>query len=58
MPIEVKELHIRVSVNAPADGRPAGVPGPASGEDVAARDALVAECIDQVLQVLRDQKER
>jgi hypothetical protein len=58
MPIEIKELHIRVSVNAPAGGKPAGVPGPAPGEDGDARDAHVAECVDKVLQVLRDQRER
>ena len=56
MPIEIKELHVRVSVSAPAGGRPAGAPGP--DPDVDARQALVAECVDQVLQVLRDQRER
>ena len=58
MPIEIKELLIRVSVNAPASGKPAGVPGPAPAEDGDARDALATECVDRVLQVLRDQKER
>jgi Family of unknown function (DUF5908) len=56
MPIEIKELHIRVSVTAPAGDRPAGAPGP--GPDADARQTLVAECVDQVLQVLRDQRER
>ena len=57
MPIEIKELHIRVSVNAPAGGEPAGAPGPAPGAE-ATPAALVAECVEQVLQILRDQKER
>jgi hypothetical protein len=57
MPIEIKELHVRVSVTAPSAGdRPAAAPGPAADAD--ARQALVAECVDQVLQVLRDQRER
>jgi hypothetical protein len=58
VPIEIKELHIRVSVSAPAGGKPAGAPGPALAADGDARQALVAECVEEVLQVLRDEKER
>jgi hypothetical protein len=58
VPIEIKELHIRVSVNAPAGGKPAGAPGPAPGADGAARQALVTECVEQVLKTLCDQRER
>jgi hypothetical protein len=58
MPIMIKELHIRVSVNPPDAGKPAGVPGPAPGAAGDARQALVAECVEQVLQVLHDEKER
>jgi Family of unknown function (DUF5908) len=58
MPIEIKELHIRVSVSPPAGGKPAGAPGPAAGADGDAHQALVAECVEQVLQILRDRKER
>lgn len=57
MPIEIRELHIRVSVEA-AGEQPAGAPTAAPGADDEARRALVAECVEQVLQVLRDQKER
>jgi hypothetical protein len=58
VPIEIKELHIRVSVNAPAGDKPAGAPGPGPGAAGKAQQALVAECVEQVLQVLRDRKER
>ncbi len=58
MPIEIRELHIRVSVSAPAGGRPAGAPGGDPGADAAGRQALVAECVEQVLEVLRDRRER
>ena len=58
MPIEIKELHIRVSVNTPAGSKPAGAPGPEPGAEGDARQALVADCVEQVLQVLRDQRER
>jgi Family of unknown function (DUF5908) len=58
VPIEIKELRIRVSVDTPARSRPAGAPGPAPGAEADAREALVADCVEQVLQVLRDQRER
>jgi Family of unknown function (DUF5908) len=58
VPIEIKELHIRVSVNTPAGSKPAGAPGPEPGAEADARQALVADCVEQVLQVLRDLRER
>ena len=58
MPIEIKELHIRVSVTAPAAPSPAGAPGPAPGAENESREALVAECVERVLEILRDRKER
>ena len=58
MPIEIKELHIRVSVSSSGDSKPAGAPGPAPGADAEGRQALVSECVEQVLAILRDQRER
>lgn len=60
MPIEIRELHIRVSVTAPAGGgAPAGAPVRSAGtDDAAAREALVADCVERVLEVLHDRKER
>lgn len=58
MPIEIRELHIRMSVTTPEGGGPAGAPGPAPGADGEARQALVAECVEQVVEMLRDQRER
>ena len=59
MPIEIRELHIRVAVDAgPAHaGAAAQGPGapPAAGGD---KDALVAECVDQVMAILQSKKER
>ncbi|MFZ2448935.1 MAG: DUF5908 family protein [Methylovulum miyakonense] len=60
MPIEIKELHIRVSVTAP---QPNGQPdsgktgsGGAPGHDD--KEAIVAECVEQVLQILQNKMER
>ena len=58
MPIEIRELYIRVSVTPPAGGAPAGAPGRDHGAAGDAHQALVAECVEQVLQVLHDRKER
>ena len=58
MPIEVKELHIRVTVNAPATSKPAGALGPPPGAEGDARESLVADCVERVLDTLRDRRER
>ena len=59
MPIEIKELHIRVAVTAggPATtaSRPAGAPSVTPAGDT---DTVVAACVEQVMQVLRDRAER
>ena len=58
MPIEIRELHIRVSVSEGSKtAAPAG-PGGAAAEGHADKDALVAECVEQVMQILHAKKER
>jgi hypothetical protein len=66
MPIEIKELHIRVTVNAPAGGAPgagatigtvAATPAPAGG-GAGDKEAIVAECVEQVLSILHEKMER
>ncbi|EAZ83087.1 DUF5908 family protein [Algoriphagus machipongonensis] len=52
MPIEIKELHIKITVD---DSNNAGRGGASSGED---KQQLVAQCVEQVLDVLKSQKER
>lgn len=58
MPIEIKELHIRVSVSPPEGERAPAGSGGRSGENGDTQKQLVAECVEQVMQVLRDQRER
>lgn len=59
MPIEIKELHIKVTVNAlppsSAQSTAPSAPTASSGED---KDAIVAECVEQVLQILLAKTER
>jgi hypothetical protein len=65
MPIEIKELIIRAVVSDHAENRPGQGrgPGPAEGSgpgDGSApdREALVQECVRQVLKILEAAKER
>ncbi|MDR4505833.1 MAG: DUF5908 family protein [Candidatus Scalindua sp.] len=60
MPIEIKELHIRVAVNTSQSGQP-GVRTVASGSKPSAdeaKEAIVAECVEQVLQIIQNKAER
>ncbi|MBW7899581.1 hypothetical protein B188_00200 [Candidatus Brocadiaceae bacterium B188] len=61
MPIEIKELHIRIAVNTPQTGQTAGIRTAVSGNNSAANDvkeAIVAECVEQVLQIFQNKAER
>nr|WP_315219957.1 DUF5908 family protein [uncultured Duganella sp.] len=58
MPIEIRELHIKVAVTGGAGG--ASAP-PAGGADTAgdqAQQAIVAQCVEQVLRILQNKMER
>jgi BRCT domain type II-containing protein len=60
MPIEIRELQIKVTVNQPpaAGGTPAA--GDAGGGKEAATDKekLIKQCIEQVLEIMDNKNER
>ena len=60
MPIEIRELHIRVAINtehsSEATGGKPAVNNENGGEE--AQKALVAECVEQVLRILQNKMER
>jgi hypothetical protein len=64
MPIEIKELHIRVLVNTAPGGQPAGQQATAGGSSSSGvssdgdHEAIIAECVEQVLQILQNKTER
>jgi hypothetical protein len=62
MPIEIKELHIRVSINTPPrEQQPREQSsGPESGTAGSPRnrDALVAECVERVFEIIQNKGER
>jgi hypothetical protein len=53
MPIEIKELVIRATVDPGA-----GDVKKAPTGDLNAREEIIAECVEQVLEILRRKKER
>lgn len=52
MPVEITEVVIQVSVDNATGGGTASPPAPADD-----RQALVAECVERVLEVLRQRQE-
>ncbi len=60
MPVEIKELHIRVVVNATSGQQSSSVasqrPATTGGGDE--KELLVSECVEQVLRILENKRER
>lgn len=57
MPVEIKELHIRVTVSDQPAGDGQAAQG-AQGDAGVDKDALVAECVEQVFRLLAAGRER
>jgi hypothetical protein len=59
MPIEIRELNIRVSVNqSPAEQDSKGGGGGSGGGGGAGKDEIIAECVEQILEILKNKNER
>ena len=59
MPIEIRELHIKVKVNERENNsRNATRPNARRQERDASEDAIVAECVEQTLAIIEQKKER
>ena len=58
MPVEIRELHIRVAVNSEPAKQPAPAKSAPAGGSGADKDAIVAECVEQVLRIMQSKKER
>lgn len=64
MSIIIRELHIKIAVNAPNEqGGGAATPQNASNQAAAQggsdddKEAIVAECVEQVMEILRNRNE-
>ncbi|HMG15850.1 MAG TPA: DUF5908 family protein [Saprospiraceae bacterium] len=61
MPIEIKELHIKVTVNANETNSQQSLQNqftPQNNSNSKDKEAIIAESIEQVLQILHDKNER
>jgi hypothetical protein len=61
MPIEIRELNIRVSVNqspAEQDSNAGGGGGSKGGGGGGDKDEIIAECVEQILEILKNKNER
>ena len=60
MPIEIRELHIKVTVNeqAPNPSGKANLNPEQQGQQEMDEQALIANCVEQVLDILKQRKER
>lgn len=56
MPIQITELHIAVSVSTPQATQSVTQAAPVA--NAGATKNLVNECVDQVVKIIRDKKER
>ncbi|SDD67444.1 hypothetical protein SAMN05216464_102247 [Mucilaginibacter pineti] len=61
MPVEIRELNIRVSVNqspAEQDSRGGGGGGGQQGGGGADKDQIIAECVEQIMEIMKNKNER
>ena len=59
MPLEIKELIIRVSVNQPGQQAPSAQSAATqSGDNKDEKEALINQCVEQVVDILKNKKER
>lgn len=56
MPIEIRELVIRASVQSAGEGTP--TQGAQPPQKAGADEELIATCVEQVLEILRKENER
>ena len=58
MPLEIKELHIKVTVNQSAQGQPSGAPAAESKKTDDEKEALIARSIDEMMDSMSHKNER
>ncbi len=58
MPIEIRELHVKVAVTGGSGGGSAPPAGAADAAGEQAQQAIVAQCVEQVLRILQNKTER
>lgn len=57
MPLEIRELQIKVTVNEPT-GQAARQQVSGASKDKDEKEAIITQCVEQVMTILNDKKER
>jgi hypothetical protein len=55
MPVEIKELHIQVALTSTESAAATATAAKSRAED---KECIIAECVEQVLQILRNRADR
>ena len=58
MPIEIRELNIKVSVSQNQEEQGSAPPSGSPGNAVPDKDELISECVEQVMELLKLKNER
>ncbi len=58
MPIEIRELNIRVSVSQNQQEQDSGSAGGTMARGVPDKDELISECVEQIMELLKMKNER
>ena len=59
MPLEIRELHIKVTVNQPSQGQQPAAGASAAGDKANDdKEAIITQCVDEILQIIENKKER
>ncbi|MCB2206173.1 hypothetical protein KQI65_15630 [bacterium] len=61
MPLEIRELQIKVTVNQPgqgADGEDRTAASKQNGEGASSPERIIADAVEQVMHILRNKEER
>lgn len=59
MPIEIRELNIRINVNSnQPEQDPSSTQAGNNSEGAQGKEEIIAECIEQVMEMLRNKNER
>jgi len=58
MPIEIRELNIKVSVVQNQQEQESAPPSGSTGGSMPEKDELIAECVEQVMELIKQKNER
>jgi hypothetical protein len=58
MPIEIRELLIRVTVNQPEQASAEANPVTGQTSEDKDKDAAITQCVEEMLRIMHDEKER